>query len=82
LEKSPATPGPILPAREQLGDLLLEQHHPSEAAIAFRQALVDAPNRRGALQGLTQASQSLSKNNGEPIRCPVCKALPIIEVSF
>ena len=58
LEKSPATPGPIIPAREQLGDLLLEQHHQSEAATAFRQTLVDAPNRRGATQGLMLASLS------------------------
>lgn len=52
IEKSPATPGPIVPAREQLGYLLLQQHHLSDAAIAFRQALVDAPNRRGATEGL------------------------------
>jgi tetratricopeptide (TPR) repeat protein len=61
LEKSPATPGPILPAREQLGYLLLEQSQPSEAAIAFRKALVDAPGRRGAIQGLARASQSVSE---------------------
>jgi tetratricopeptide (TPR) repeat protein len=58
LEKSPATPGPIIPAREQLGDLLFEQHHPSEAATAFRKALADAPARRGAMQGLLLASQN------------------------
>lgn len=56
MEKSPATPGPIIPAREQLGYLLLQQHHLADAAIAFRQALVDAPNRRGATQGLMLAS--------------------------
>jgi tetratricopeptide (TPR) repeat protein len=56
MEKSPATPGPIIPAREQLGDLLLQQHHLSDAAAAFRKALVDAPGRRGATQGLMLAS--------------------------
>jgi tetratricopeptide (TPR) repeat protein len=56
MEKSPATPGPIIPAREQLGDLLLQQHHCPEAAAAFRKALVDAPGRRGANQGLVLAS--------------------------
>jgi len=52
MEKSPATPGPIIPAREQLGYLLLQQHHLTEAATAFRKALVDAPGRRGATEGL------------------------------
>ena len=60
IEKSPATPGPIIPAREQLGDLLIQQHHLSEAAIAFRKVLVDAPGRRGATQGLNRASQTVS----------------------
>jgi tetratricopeptide (TPR) repeat protein len=55
MEKSPATPGPIIPAREQLGYLLLQQRHLYEAAIAFRKALVDAPGRRGATLGLTLA---------------------------
>jgi tetratricopeptide (TPR) repeat protein len=61
-EKSPATPGPVVPAREQLGELLLEQHRPSEAAVAFRASLVNAPNRRGAVEGLSQAMQTVSKS--------------------
>ncbi len=62
MEKSPATPGPVVPAREQLGELLLEQHRPSEAAVAFRASLVNAPNRRGAVEGLSQALQTVSKS--------------------
>ena len=31
IEKLPVTPGPILPAREQLGYLLLQQNHPGQA---------------------------------------------------
>jgi tetratricopeptide (TPR) repeat protein len=61
MEKSPATPGPVVPAREQLGELLLEQHRPSDAAVEFRASLVTAPGRRGAMQGLSQASQTASK---------------------
>ncbi len=57
MEKSPATPGPVVPAREQLGELLLEQHKPSEATVVFRASLVNAPNRRGSMEGLSQASQ-------------------------
>jgi tetratricopeptide (TPR) repeat protein len=61
MEKSPATPGPVIPAREQLGDLLLRQHHPSEAEIAFQAALVSAPGRRGAIQGSAQASKMVGE---------------------
>ncbi len=61
MEKSPATPGPIVPAREQLGELLLEQHRPSDAAVAFRASLVNAPGRRSSIEGLSQAEQSVSE---------------------
>jgi hypothetical protein len=56
IEKLPVTPGPIIPAREQLGDLLLQQHQPDHAAKEFRKALVSAPNRRGSLDGLSRAT--------------------------
>jgi tetratricopeptide (TPR) repeat protein len=51
IEKLPATPGPIIPAREQLGELLLEQGDFVSASKAFETALVNAPGRRGALEG-------------------------------
>ncbi|WP_260735684.1 tetratricopeptide repeat protein [Tunturiibacter lichenicola] len=57
IEKQPVTPGPILPAREQLGDLLLQQKQPDLALKEFQAALVEAPRRRGALQGIARASQ-------------------------
>ncbi|WP_158942993.1 hypothetical protein [Granulicella sp. S190] len=57
IEKQPVTPGPILPAREQLGDLLLQQKQPAIALKEFQAALAEAPGRRGALQGIAQASQ-------------------------
>jgi hypothetical protein len=57
IEKQPVTPGPILPAREQLGDLLLEQKQPTLALKEFQAALVQAPGRRRTLQGIAQASQ-------------------------
>jgi hypothetical protein len=56
IEKLPVTPGPIVPAREQLGDLLLEQKNPAQAAKEFATALVNAPGRRGAVQGAANAS--------------------------
>jgi len=51
----PVTPGPIVPAREQLGVLLLEQGKPDLAQKEFQTALVNAPGRRGALRGLKEA---------------------------
>ena len=57
IEKLPVTPGPIVPAREQLGYLLLEQNHPTLALKEFQIALVNAPGRRGALQGTAQATK-------------------------
>ena len=55
VEKLPVTPGPILPAREQLGELLIEQGSPKQAAGEFEIALNNAPGRRGALQGAARA---------------------------
>jgi tetratricopeptide (TPR) repeat protein len=55
IEKLPVTPGPIVPAREQLGELLLQQNHPEQAAKEFETTLDHAPGRRGALQGAADA---------------------------
>jgi tetratricopeptide (TPR) repeat protein len=57
VEKLPVTPGPIVPAREQLGYLLLEQKHPDLALKEFETALANAPGRRGALKGAAQAAE-------------------------
>ncbi len=51
VEKLPVTPGPVVPAREQLGEMLLELKRPAEALREFRSALRGAPGRRGALSG-------------------------------
>ena len=59
IEKLPVTPGPIVPAREQLGDLLLEQNHPDLALKEFEAALANAPGRRGARLGCGACCQTL-----------------------
>lgn len=59
MEKLPVTPGPIVPARQQLGELLLLQHRPADAAAAFKTSLINAPDRKGELDGLAQASQQM-----------------------
>jgi hypothetical protein len=57
VEKLPLTPGPIVPAREQLGELLLQQNQPQQALREFQAALVSAPGRRGALLGGAEAAE-------------------------
>ena len=59
IEKLPLTPGPIIPAREQLGDLLMATHRLREALEAYRVALAAAPGRRGALDGAAKAADAL-----------------------
>jgi hypothetical protein len=59
IEKLPVTPGPIVPGREQLGDLLLDLNSPDQALREFRTALTFAPGRRGALVGAMTAADRL-----------------------
>jgi hypothetical protein len=58
IEKLPVTPGPIIPAREQLGDLYLQLHKPQEALEAYKTALAAAPGRRAALHGAALAADA------------------------
>ena len=60
IEKRPVTPGAIVPAREQLGDLLLESNHPQEALREFERALTITPQRRGALTGMARAREMVA----------------------
>jgi len=63
VEKLPITPGPIVPAREQLGSLLLEQNHPDLALKEFQATLANAPGRLGATRGAGQAAELLKGKN-------------------
>ena len=66
IEKRPVTPGAIVPAREQLGDLLLKTNQPREAIKEFEHALTMTPQRRGALMGLGHAREMLA--SAEPTK--------------
>jgi tetratricopeptide (TPR) repeat protein len=66
IEKRPVTPGAIVPAREQLGDLLLETNHPQEAIKEFERALTMTPQRRGASMGLAHAREMIA--SAEPTK--------------
>ena len=55
--KHPVTPGPPLPARELLGDMLLEIGRPAEALAAYEASLREAPNRFNSLYGAARAAE-------------------------
>jgi hypothetical protein len=61
IEKLPVTPGPIVPAREQYAELLLETKQPDAALAQFELSLQQSPGRRNALLGASKAAE-LSKN--------------------
>jgi hypothetical protein len=56
-QKHPVTPGPVLPARELEGDLLLAAGKPAAAARAYAAALALSPNRARSVFGLARASE-------------------------
>jgi hypothetical protein len=56
-DKHPVTPGPILPAHEQLGDLLTELGKPGEALTEYRATLAASPNRLNAVFGAARAAR-------------------------
>ena len=56
-DKHPVTPGVILPARELLGEMLLELKKPAEALVEFEGTLRTAPNRYNALSGAARAAK-------------------------
>lgn len=55
-EKHPVTPGPIFPAREQLGELLSALNEPAQALQAFERSLQREPNRFNGIYGAAQAA--------------------------
>lgn len=56
-EKHPVTPGAILPAREQLGELLLELKQPADALREFEASFRNTPNRFNGLYGAARAAR-------------------------
>jgi tetratricopeptide (TPR) repeat protein len=58
-EKSPVTPGPLTPARELYGFMLLDRGMAKEAVAAFEATIAKEPNRYNAYVGLAQAAQAL-----------------------
>lgn len=59
MEKSPVTPGPVLPAREMLAELYLDVRFPKQALASYEAVLASAPNRFNALAGAAHAAEKL-----------------------
>ncbi len=57
-EKGTVTPGPLAPARELYGVMLLDRGMAKEALAAFEATLTKEPNRLGATIGAARAAES------------------------
>ncbi len=57
-EKSAVTPGPLAPARELLGDMLLDVGRPAEALAEYRKSLEREPNRYRSLDGAMKSARA------------------------
>src|SRR5271156_3487349 len=57
MDKHPATPATVLPARELLADLLLELNRPGEALKEYELALRAEPNRFRSILGKARAAK-------------------------
>jgi len=58
-EKHPVTPGPLAPARELYGVMLLERGKAKEALVAFEATKAKEPNRFHGYAGAAQAAEKL-----------------------
>ena len=56
-EKHPATPGPVLPARELIGEMLMDLNRPGLAVREFEAVSRAAPNRFNSLYASARASE-------------------------
>jgi len=55
-EKNAVTPGPLAPARELLGDMLIEMREPAQALAEYEAALKKEPNRFRTVYGAGHAA--------------------------
>jgi len=63
IDKHPVTPGAVLPAREQLADLLVELGKPEQAVSEYEAVLKNAPGRRNSLRGLESTKRAEAPGN-------------------
>ena len=62
-EKHIVTPGRVVPARELLGDMLLELKQPADALKEFEQSQVREPNRLRGYAGAAMAADAAGERD-------------------
>ena len=62
-DKHPVTPGPILPARELLGELFMELNQPAQALPEFDTVLRTSPKRLNATYGAARSAELSGDRN-------------------
>jgi hypothetical protein len=95
-EKHPVTPGPLAPARELYGAMLLERAMTKDALAAFEATLQKEPRRLGATLGAAKASEKLGDaakarqyyavavaltENADPVRPQIAEARAFLATS-
>jgi hypothetical protein len=63
-EKHPVTPGEVIPARELLGDMLLQMGYTAKAFYVYQEDLKRHPNRFNGLYGAGLAAEK-SRDSGK-----------------
>ena len=58
-DKHPVTPGPLVPPREQLADMLLALDKPGEALAEYEKVQASEPNRLLAIYGAARAADAM-----------------------
>ena len=56
-EKGAITPGPLVPAHELFGDMLMDLKRPQDALVEYRRSLAKEPNRFRTLYGAMRAAK-------------------------
>ena len=75
-DKHNVTPGVILPARELLGEMLVETKEPAAALIEFESVLRTAPNRFNALAARPNFPATTRKQKNITPNYSICARLP------
>ena len=74
-EKAPVTPGPLAPARELYGFMLLDRGMAREALAAFEATMAKEPNRFNGYVGAAKAAQALGDTVKAKAACEKLVAL-------
>ncbi|WP_462255412.1 tetratricopeptide repeat protein [Ferruginibacter sp.] len=62
-EKNAVTPGEVIPAKELLGDMLLQLNKPADALVAYEADLQKHPNRFNGLYGAAVACEKINNTD-------------------